>query len=96
MARRPRSFGSRLYRSAVLADMRFTARSFPSEGLVASVRAVEAGAAVEVSGGRLHRGLLAIGEPGTADLFRARLGGERWFVLGSDDTLTEQPARSRA
>jgi len=75
-------------RRAVLADMRHVQRHFPTSDGAARVAAVEAGAAVTVSAGRLFRGLLTMA-PEVADLFRARSGGETWFVLGEDNTLTE-------
>jgi hypothetical protein len=65
-------------------------RHFSTSGGRARLAAVEAGGAVMVSAGRLFRGLWVLGQRETADLFRATGRGERWFVLDTDDCLTEQ------
>ena len=90
MARRPTAAGSALWRRAVVADMRRTQRAFPTSDGRARLDAVETGGPVEVSSGRLFRGLHLLGHRETADLFRATGRGERWFVLDADDRLTEQ------
>lgn len=91
MARRAqRTAGQDLWRRAALTDMRRQRQAFPTELLVERISTLEAGGALEVSGGRLFRGLLLLGERATAENFSAVNGrGSSWFVIGNDDTLTE-------